>query len=32
VEAYVMRSTGDRVQDAMGIGRLLTEKPVQVAA
>jgi hypothetical protein len=32
VEAYVMRSTGDRVQDAMGIGRLLTEKPEQVAA
>lgn len=32
VEAYVLRSTGDRVQDTAGIVGLLREKPKRVAA
>ena len=32
VEAYVMRSTGDRVEDAKGIADVLREKPKAVAA
>ena len=32
LEAYVMRSTGDRVEDAKGIADVLREKPKAVAA